>query len=52
LQAVRVFGFLEKPVRHLFHIVCPVLTFATGLPRVGETSTNQAVDRRRQHVPG
>jgi hypothetical protein len=52
LQAVRVFGFLEKPVRHAIHVACPVLMFATGLPRVGETSTNQAVDRRRQHVLG
>ena len=54
LQAVRVFGFLGKPVRCPYRIVHPFpsLTFDGGLSRVGEASVNQSVGRRRQQLPG
>jgi hypothetical protein len=52
LQAVRVFGFLEKPVRLVHHSAHARPDIQKGFSRVGEASTNQAVNCRRQHVPG
>jgi len=40
LQAVRVFGFLEKPVCHPHHFTGTPLTFDKGLSRVGQAFAN------------
>jgi len=47
LQAVRVFGFLEKPVCTISTTSLVLsLTFDGGISRVGEAPANQAVDCR------
>ena len=46
LQAVRVFGFLEKPVCLLYHVACTLPDPCRGLSRTGEAPANQTVDCR------